>query len=94
MATINAKEVLTKLRDLAAETVKLNGLYKFLVDKSFLVLEGMGWSNNPEYSIINEYLHYIASRLLTDTQTMDITLNTFVLVLTRTIFWTHCSMPK
>jgi hypothetical protein len=41
-------------------------------------LEGIGLSNNPEYSIINQCLPYIANRLLTDTQTMGTALNTFV----------------
>jgi hypothetical protein len=42
------------------------------------VLEGIGLSNDPQYSIIDECLPYVANRLLTDTQTMGNALNTFV----------------
>jgi hypothetical protein len=48
------------------------------IAKSFSVLEGIGLSNDPKYSIINECLPYISNRLLTDTDTMGNALNTFV----------------
>jgi hypothetical protein len=36
------------------------------IAKSFSVLEGIGLSNEPNYSIINECLPYVSKRLLTD----------------------------
>lgn len=36
------------------------------IAKSFSVLEGIGLSNDPNYSIINECLPYVSKRLLTD----------------------------
>lgn len=40
--------------------------YFAYIAKSFSVLEGIGLSNDPKYSIINECLPYVSKRLLTD----------------------------
>ncbi|KAG7340844.1 ABC1 family-domain containing protein [Nitzschia inconspicua] len=80
MASINANEVLTKMQDLAAEKGNLFQIppYFAYIAKSFSVLEGIGLSNDPQYSIIDECLPYVSNRLLTDTDTMGTALNTFI----------------
>lgn len=65
---INVNEVVASLQDL---TVKKGNLFQIppyfaYIAKSFSVLEGIGLSNNPRYSIINECLPYVSKRLLTD----------------------------
>mmetsp|Transcript_11950 Transcript_11950/g.22377 ORF Transcript_11950/g.22377 Transcript_11950/m.22377 type:complete len:1017 (-) Transcript_11950:370-3420(-) len=65
---INVNEVVASLQDL---TVKKGNLFQIppyfaYIAKSFSVLEGIGLSNNPKYSIINECLPYVSKRLLTD----------------------------
>ncbi|KAG7373548.1 ABC1 family protein [Nitzschia inconspicua] len=80
MASINANEVLAKMQDLAAEKGNLFQIppYFAYIAKSFSVLEGIGLSNDPQYSIIDECLPYVSNRLLTDTDTMGTALNTFI----------------
>jgi hypothetical protein len=80
LATINANEVLQQLQDLAGEKGNLFRIppYFAYIAKSFSVLEGIGLSNDPQYSIINECLPYVSNRLLTDKNTMGNALNTFV----------------
>eukprot|EP00929_Paragymnodinium_shiwhaense_P067581 TRINITY_DN33994_c0_g1_i1.p1 TRINITY_DN33994_c0_g1~~TRINITY_DN33994_c0_g1_i1.p1 ORF type:complete len:749 (+),score=178.28 TRINITY_DN33994_c0_g1_i1:166-2412(+) len=41
--------------------------YFFYIARAFAVLEGIGLTNNPTYSIVQECLPYISQRLLTDT---------------------------
>jgi hypothetical protein len=65
---INVNEVVASLQDL---TVKKGNLFQIppyfaYIAKSFSVLEGIGLSNDPKYSIINECLPYVSKRLLTD----------------------------
>lgn len=40
--------------------------YFFYIARAFLVLEGIGLSNDPEYSILGECLPYVSQRLLKD----------------------------
>lgn len=40
--------------------------YFFYIARAFAVLEGIGLSNDPEYSVLAECLPYVAQRLLTD----------------------------
>jgi hypothetical protein len=80
LATINANDVLQQMQDLAGEKGNLFRIppYFAYIAKSFSVLEGIGLSNDPKYSIINECLPYVSNRLLTDKATMGNALNTFV----------------
>ncbi|CAE7470993.1 unnamed protein product [Symbiodinium sp. CCMP2592] len=43
--------------------------YFFYIARAFAVLEGIGLSNDSEYSIVNECLPYVAQRLITDSDT-------------------------
>jgi len=52
--------------------------YFAYIAKSFSVLEGIGLTNNPKYSIIDDCLPYVSNRLLTDQDTMGNALNTFI----------------
>ena len=56
------------MQDLTAEKGNLFQIppYFAYIAKSFSVLEGIGLSNEPNYSIINECLPYVSKRLLTD----------------------------
>lgn len=67
-ATINVNKVVAQLQDLTAEKGNLFQIpsYFAYIAKSFSVLEGIGLSNDPQYSIINECLPYVSKRLLTD----------------------------
>lgn len=67
-AAINVNEVVSNLQDLTREKGNLFQIppYFAYIAKSFSVLEGIGLSNNPNYSIINECLPYVSKRLLTD----------------------------
>ncbi len=67
-ATINVNEVVASLQDLTEKKGNLFQIppYFAYIAKSFSVLEGIGLSNNPKYSIINECLPYVSKRLLTD----------------------------
>jgi len=80
LATINANEVLVQMQGLAATRGNLFQIppYFAYIAKSFSVIEGIGLSNDPKYSIINECLPYVSNRLLTDQDQMGNALNTFV----------------
>jgi predicted unusual protein kinase regulating ubiquinone biosynthesis (AarF/ABC1/UbiB family) len=67
-ATIDVNKVVSQLQDLTATRGNLFQIppYFAYIAKSFSVLEGIGLSNDPKYSIINECLPYISQRLLTD----------------------------
>jgi predicted unusual protein kinase regulating ubiquinone biosynthesis (AarF/ABC1/UbiB family) len=79
-AAINVNDVVNRLQDLTAEKGNLFQIppYFAYIAKSFSVLEGIGLSNDPKYSIINECLPYVSKRLLTDKDTMGPALSTFV----------------
>ena len=68
-ATINVNKVISQLQDLQATRGGLFQIppYFAYIAKSFSVLEGIGLSNDSNYSIINQCLPYISKRLLTDT---------------------------
>jgi hypothetical protein len=72
--------VVSQLQDLTAEKGNLFQIppYFAYIAKSFSVLEGIGLSNAPKYSIINECLPYVSQRLLTDTENMGPALSTFI----------------
>ena len=57
-----------QLQDLTATRGNLFQIppYFAYIAKTFSVLEGIGLSNDPKYSIINECLPYVSKRLLTD----------------------------
>ena len=61
-------KVVAQLQDLTAEKGNLFQIpaYFAYIAKSFSVLEGIGLSNDANYSIINECLPYVSKRLLTD----------------------------
>jgi hypothetical protein len=79
-ANINVNEVISQLQDLTAKKGNLFRIppYFAYIAKSFSVLEGIGLSNDPNYSIINECLPYISKRLLTDSDIMGPALSTFI----------------
>jgi len=66
--SINVNEVIASLQDLTEKKGNLFQIppYFAYIAKSFSVLEGIGLSNDPKYSIINECLPYVSKRLLTD----------------------------
>ena len=66
--SVNVNEVVAQLQDLTATRGNLFQIppYFAYIAKSFSVLEGIGLSNDPNYSIINECLPYVSKRLLTD----------------------------
>ena len=80
VAAFNVNDVITQLQDLTAKKGNLFQIppYFAYIAKSFSVLEGIGLSNNPKYSIVNECLPYISQRLLTDSDNMQTALNTFI----------------
>jgi len=67
-ASINVNQVIAQLQDLTAKKGNLFMIpaYFAYIAKAFSVLEGIGLSNNPNYSIVNECLPYVSKRLLTD----------------------------
>lgn len=67
-AAINVNKVVAQLQDLTATRGNLFQIpaYFAYIAKSFSVLEGIGLSNDANYSIINECLPYVSKRLLTD----------------------------
>lgn len=67
-ASIDVNKVVSQLQALTAEKGNLFQIpaYFAYIAKSFSVLEGIGISNDPNYSIINECLPYVSKRLLTD----------------------------
>ena len=79
-AAINVQDVINSLQDLTAEKGNLFQIppYFAYIAKSFSVLEGIGLSNDPNYSIINECLPYVSQRLLTDDEKCGPALSTFV----------------
>jgi len=79
-AAINVPEVIAQLQDLTAQKGNLFQIppYFAYIAKSFSVLEGIGLSNDPKYSIINECLPYVSQRLLTDKEKMGPALSTFI----------------
>jgi hypothetical protein len=80
VAAINVPQVIQNLQDLTAEKGNLFRIppYFAYIAKSFSVLEGIGLSNDKEYSIINECLPYVSQRLLMDDSSMGPALNTFI----------------
>ena len=79
-AAVNVNEVVRRLQDLTAEKGNLFQIppYFAYIAKSFSVLEGIGLSNDPKYSIVNECLPYVSQRLLTDKEKMGPALSTFI----------------
>lgn len=80
-ASVNVNEVIANLQDLTAKKGNLFQIppYFAYIAKSFSVLEGIGLSNDQNYSIINECLPYISKRLLTDqSQRTGGALSTFI----------------
>lgn len=79
-ATIDVPKVINSLQDLAAEKGNLFQIppYFAYIAKSFSVLEGIGLTNDPNYSIINECLPYVSQRLLTDDEKCGPALSTFI----------------
>jgi hypothetical protein len=79
-AAINVNDVITQLQDLTAKKGNLFRIppYFAYIAKSFSVLEGIGLTNDPTYSIINECLPYVSKRLLTDSGKMGPALSTFI----------------
>lgn len=67
-AAINVNKVIAQLQDLTEKKGNLFQIppYFAYIAKSFSVLEGIGLSNDKNYSIINECLPYVSKRLLTD----------------------------
>jgi len=67
-AAINVNKVVADLQDLTAKKGNLFQIppYFAYIAKSFSVLEGIGLSNDAQYSIISECLPYVSKRLLTD----------------------------
>ena len=80
VAAINVNEVIAQLQDLTAKKGNLFRIppYFAYIAKSFSVLEGIGLTNDPKYSIVNECLPYVSKRLLTDTDKMGPALSTFI----------------
>jgi hypothetical protein len=80
VAGINVNQVVAQLQDLTAKKGNLFQIppYFAYIAKSFSVLEGIGLSNDPQYSIINECLPYVSNRLLTDKSNMGPALSTFI----------------
>merc|ERR1711906_26601 len=79
-ASVDVNKVIADLQELTAERGNLFQIppYFAYIAKSFSVIEGIGLSNDPKYSIINECLPYVSNRLLTDQDQMGNALNTFV----------------
>ena len=79
-AAINVNDVVAQLQDLTAKKGNLFRIppYFAYIAKSFSVLEGIGLTNDPKYSIINECLPYVSKRLLTDNDKMGPALSTFI----------------
>jgi len=67
-AAVDVNKVIADLQELTAEKGNLFKIppYFAYIAKSFSVLEGIGLTNDEQYSIINECLPYVSKRLLTD----------------------------
>lgn len=68
-AKLDVPALFARVQDLTAETE--NGLFQIppyfaYIAKSFSVLEGIGLSSDPDYSIVKETLPYISRRIMTD----------------------------
>jgi len=81
-ANIDINQVITRVRGLSERgegSVFTVPPYFLLIGKAFSVLEGIGLSNDRDYSIINECLPYISKRLLSARdEKMDGALNSFI----------------
>jgi hypothetical protein len=79
-ASINVNDVINQLQDLTAKKGNLFQIppYFAYIAKSFSVLEGIGLSNDKDYSIIDECLPYISKRLMTDKDRCGPALSTFI----------------
>jgi len=80
-AKIDVTKVLTQLESLVDTYGQLFQIppYFAYIARAFSVLEGIGITNNPDYSIIEECLPYVSQRLLTDSNPRTAgALNTFV----------------
>jgi len=80
-ASVNVNKVIADLQELTAEKGNLFKIppYFAYIAKSFSVLEGIGLTNDAQYSIINECLPYVSKRLLTDkSERTGGALNTFI----------------
>jgi len=77
---INVPKVVSQLQDLQATKGNLFLIpsYFAYIAKSFSVLEGIGLSNDSNYSIIKECLPYVSQRLLTDGKLSGSALNIFL----------------
>ena len=80
VAAFNVNDVINELQELTAKKGNLFQIppYFAYIAKSFSVLEGIGLSNDPKYSIVNECLPYVSQRLLMDSTNMESALNTFI----------------
>mmetsp|Transcript_19991 Transcript_19991/g.37608 ORF Transcript_19991/g.37608 Transcript_19991/m.37608 type:complete len:923 (-) Transcript_19991:103-2871(-) len=67
-AAVDVNKVIADLQELTAEKGNIFKIppYFAYIAKSFSVLEGIGLTNDAQYSIINECLPYVSKRLLTD----------------------------
>ena len=67
-ASINVNQVVAQLQALTEKNGNLFMIpaYFAYIAKAFSVLEGIGLSNSPNYSIVNECLPYVSKRLITD----------------------------
>ena len=68
-AKLDVPALFSRVQELTAETE--NGLFQIppyfaYIAKSFSVLEGIGLSSDPNYSIVKETLPYISRRIMTD----------------------------
>jgi len=66
---LDVPALLARVQELTAETE--NGLFQIppyfaYIAKSFSVLEGIGLSSDPDYSIVQETLPYISRRIMSD----------------------------
>jgi predicted unusual protein kinase regulating ubiquinone biosynthesis (AarF/ABC1/UbiB family) len=79
-AAVNVNDVVNQLQDLTTKNGNFFQLpaYFAYIAKSFSVLEGIGLSNDSNYSIIKECLPYISQRLLTDKDNLGPALTTFI----------------
>lgn len=67
-ARMDVAKFLNELQDLAR---RYGGIFRmppyfFTIMRAFLTLDGIGLSNDPNYSVVQECLPYISQRLLTD----------------------------
>mmetsp|Transcript_106838 Transcript_106838/g.335076 ORF Transcript_106838/g.335076 Transcript_106838/m.335076 type:complete len:627 (+) Transcript_106838:2221-4101(+) len=65
---IDANRVFSEIQGLSSRYGNLFRVppYFFYIARAFAVLEGIGLTNDPEYSVVSECLPYIAQRLLRD----------------------------